>query len=89
MKHTKQKDKEEKMNDEDMLSDEEFFFDGDDNKKGKMPSGSRRTCVRGRGRNLFSSVKTRMVMRAYGVSRAMALKIIADCDKRRKGAFAI
>ena len=75
------------MNDEDMLSDEEFFFDGDDNKKGKMPSGSRRTCVR--GRNLFSSVKTRMVMRAYGVSRAMALKIIADCDKRRKGAFAI
>ena len=77
------------MNDEDMMSAEDFFFDGDDNNKGKTPSSTRRTCTRRRGHDLFSSVKTRMVMRVYGVSRAAANKIIADCDKRRKGEFSI
>ena len=75
-------------NDDEIMTAEEFF--GEIDNADTRPS---RTC-RPRGRksdgDLFSKTKVKMVMRVYAVSRARALKIIAEreAEKGSSGAGA-
>ena len=68
----------EMINDDEIMSAEEFFGELDNGKK-----NSSRTCrTRGKKKteDLFTKMKVKMVMRIYGVSRAKALEIIAARD---------
>ncbi|MBQ3289101.1 MAG: hypothetical protein IJH50_06790 [Kiritimatiellae bacterium] len=63
-------------NEDEMISAEEFFF-GDGN-GGRNSSCTCRTREKKSEANLFARIKVKMVMRIYGVTRAKAMKIIAE-----------
>ena len=65
------------MRDEvEMISAEEFF--GEIGNGEKNPSCACRTREKKTEANLFAGIKVKMVMRIYGVTRAKAMKIIAE-----------
>jgi len=66
------------------MTAEEFFGGADNGKK----NSSRAPRKRGKKaeEDLFASVKTKMVMRVFGVSRARALEIIAGKDGEQAAA---
>ena len=68
----------EMINDDEIMSAEEFFG-GIDNGK-KNPSRTCRTRGKKKAADLFTKMKVKMVMRIYGASRAKALEIIAARD---------
>ena len=68
----------EMINDDEVMSAEEFFG-GIDNGK-KKPSRTCRTRGKKKAADLFTKMKVKMVMRIYGASHAKALEIIAARD---------
>ena len=62
------------MNDETIMSAEEFFGEVE---KDKAPVRMGKTRGKGSKTDLFSELKVKMVMRIYGVSKKRALEIIA------------
>ena len=65
----------EMINDDEIMSAEEFFGEVDSGKKNLLRTRSSRG--KKTAEDLFTKMKVKMIMRIYGVSRARALEIIA------------
>lgn len=72
------------QNDIEMIDTEDIFDEMA--RCGKVPVQKSKDRRKRSGKNLFVEIKTKMVMRIYGVSRARALEIIAVREAARKAA---
>ena len=70
------------QNDIEMIDTEDIFDEMA--RCGKVPVQKSKDRRKRSGKNLFVEIKTKMVMRIYGVSRARALEIIAGREAARK-----
>jgi hypothetical protein len=71
-----------------MTEEEKLIFDdidlfGNADRRQPRPMGKRRA-KRGVKKDVFAEIKTKMVMRIYGVTKARALEIIAGREAERK-----
>lgn len=64
------------MNNETLMSAEEFFRGLEPESSGKTPARKGRSRGKKTKSDIFAELKVKMVMRIYGVSKARALKII-------------
>ena len=69
------------MKDDEEIDYEELF---DDKPKNKGPRRTARRRAKKARKDIFGDIKTRMVMRIYGVSKARALHIIAGRNSERE-----
>lgn len=66
------------MSNAELIDVEEFFADADIGTTASMPF---KPCApKPRKNRLFTAIKTKMVMKAYGISYAQARKIVSDCN---------
>ena len=71
------------MNNETIMSAEEFFGEPE---KDKKPALSVKARGKRSKKDIFAELKIKMVMRIYGVSRAKALEIIAKRENETRAA---